>query len=46
MKLNKSLEKFKKIHKNKNNQIIFHSQNCKNYSFVENLYKFILVKKK
>ena len=45
MKLNKSLEKFKKIHKNKNNQIIFHSQNCKNYSFVENLYKFILVKK-
>ena len=45
MKLSTSLENFKKLHKNKNNQAIYYSRNCKNYSFVENLYKFILVKK-
>ena len=45
MKLSTSLENFKKLHKNKFNQTICCSQNCKNYAFVENLYKFILVKK-
>ena len=45
MKLNTSFEKFKRLHKSKHNQIIFHSEDCKNYSFIENLYKFILVKK-
>ncbi len=45
MKLNSSFEKFKSLHKKKINQIIFYSENCKNYSFIENLYKFILVKK-
>ena len=45
MKLNRSLKDFKKIHISKNNQAICYSKNCKNYSFVENLYKFILVKK-
>ena len=46
MKLNTSLESFKKLHKNKKyNQAIYYSQNCKNYNFIENLYKFILVKK-
>ena len=45
MKLNTSFGKFKKLHRSKHNQTIFYSQNCKNYSFVENLYKFILVKK-
>ena len=45
MKLSSSLEKFKKLHKNKNNQVIYYKQNCKNYAFVENLYKFILSKK-
>ena len=45
MKLSTSLEKFKKLHKNKNNQAIYYKQNCKNYAFVENLYKFILSKK-
>ena len=45
MKLSTSLEKFKKLHKNKNNQAIYYKENCKNYSFVENLYKFILSRK-
>ena len=45
MKLSASLGRFKKLHKNKHNQTIYYSQKCKNYSFVENLYKFILVKK-
>ncbi len=44
MKLSTSLANFKKLHRKKSNQIIFSSQTCKNYSFVENLYKFILVK--
>ena len=46
MKLSTSLIEFKKLHKNKKfNQAIYYSQNCRNYTFVENLYKFILVKK-
>ena len=45
MKLSTGLDNFKKLHKNKHNQAIYHSQSCKNYSFIENLYKFILVKK-
>ena len=45
MKLNISLEKFKKLHKKKQNQIIYFSQDCRNYGFIENLYKFILIKK-
>ena len=45
MKLNSSFEKFKSLHKKKINQIIFYSEDCKNYSFIENLYKFILIKK-
>ena len=45
MKLSISLKKFKKLHKTKFNQTIHISLNCKNYAFVENLYKFILVKK-
>ena len=46
MKLSTSLGSFKKLHKNKKyNQAIYYSQSCKNYNFVENLYKFILVKK-
>ncbi len=45
MKLNTSFEKFKKLHKKSLNQTIAYSQNCKNYKFVENLYKFVLVKK-
>ena len=45
MKLNTSFAKFKKLHKSKKNQTIAYSEYCKNYRFVENLYKFILVKK-
>jgi anthranilate synthase component 1 len=45
MKLNIGLEKFKKLHKKKQDQIIFFSQDCRNYVFIENLYKFILIKK-
>ena len=45
MKLNISLEKFKELHKKKQNQIIFFSKDCRNYVFIENLYKFILIKK-
>jgi len=45
MKLNTSFAKFKKLHKSKINQTIAYSEYCKNYRFVENLYKFILVKK-
>ncbi len=45
MKLSTNLVNFKKLHKKKHNQAIYYSQNCKNYNFVENLYKFILVKK-
>ena len=44
MKIDTSLKKFKLLHKKKQNQIIAYSKNCKNYTFVENLYKFILVK--
>jgi len=45
MKLNTSLENFKKLHKNKNSQAIYYKENCKNYNFVENIYKFILSRK-
>ena len=45
MKLKTSLNKFKRLHKSNQNQSIFFSQKCTNYNFVENLYKFILVKK-
>ena len=45
MKLSTNLERFKKLHKKKFNQTIHFSIRCKNYNFIENLYKFILVKK-
>ena len=45
MKLNTGFAKFKRLHKSKNSQTISYSQNCKNYSFIENLYKFFLAKK-
>ena len=45
MKLNTSFSNFKKIHKKKQNQLVYFAHKCKNYRFVENLYKFILVKK-
>ena len=45
MKLNISFGKFKSLHKKKINHLLVYSQICKNYKFVENLYKFILIKK-
>jgi len=45
MKLSTSLSYFKKLHKNRHNQIVHFSQNCRNYNFIENIYKFILSKK-
>ena len=45
MKLSTSFNNFKKKHKKRINQIISYSKPCKNYSFVENLYKFVLSKK-
>ena len=44
MKLNISSKKFKEFHKKKKNQIAFYAQKCTNYNFVENLFRFILVK--
>jgi len=45
MRLNKSLNEFKKNHLRKKNQVIFRSLQCKNYYKVENLYKFLLAEK-
>ncbi len=45
MKLNTSFVKFKSFHKKKINQAIAYSMHCKDYKFIENLYKFILVEK-
>ena len=45
MKLSTSLNNFKKNHRKKNSQTIYFAENCKDYTFVENLYKFILVQK-
>ena len=45
MKLNISFADFKKNHKNKKNQILFASKKCKDYSKIENLFKFLLVEK-
>ena len=45
MKLNISFVNFKKNYKNKKNQILFISKTCRDYSKVENLLRFLLVKK-
>ena len=45
MKLSISLNKFKKLHKANLNQSIHITLKCKNYAFIENIYKFILVQK-
>ena len=44
MKLNISLKDFKKNHKQKKNQVIFISRKCLDYSRLENLFNFLLVK--
>ncbi len=45
MKVNKSFKVFKNTHVKKKHQLLFTSKNCKNYSKVENLYKFLLAEK-
>jgi len=45
MKLSTSLKNFKKNHRKKNSQAIYFAESCKDYTFVENLYKFILAQK-
>ena len=45
MNINTSLANFKKKHKNKKNQVIFHKTNCKNNKIIENLINNFLLKK-
>ena len=45
MKIKTSLKKFKELHKKKYNQAVHFSFKCNNYTFIENLYKFILIQK-
>ena len=45
MKINTSLINFKKKHKNKKNQIIFHKADCKNNKVIENIINNFLIKK-
>lgn len=45
MSINISLSHFKKKHKNKKNQVIFHKSNCKNNKIIENIINNFLNKK-
>ena len=45
MSFNISLSHFKKKHKNKKNQVIFHKANCKNNKIIENIINNFLNKK-
>jgi anthranilate synthase component I len=45
MKLNSSLSEFKKKHKNKKNQVIFHKAECKKNKTIENIINNFLVEK-
>ena len=45
MRINTSFKVFKNTHLKKKHQLLFASKNCKNYSKVENLYKFLLAEK-
>ncbi len=45
MKINISLNKFKRAHISKKHQILFISRKCKDYNRVENLFKFLLAEK-
>ena len=45
MNINTNLSSFKKKHKNKKNQIIFHKANCKNNKTIENIINNFLIKK-
>ena len=45
MKISTSFNEFKKKHSKNKNQVLFNSQNCKDYYKVENLFKFLLAEK-
>ena len=45
MNLNINLEKFKKKHKNKKNQILFHKSDCQNNEIIETIINNFLLKK-
>ena len=45
MRVNITLNNFKKNHLRKKNQVLFRSLDCKDYYRVENLYKFLLAEK-
>ena len=45
MKINTNLSNFKKKHKNKKNQIIFHKSSCKSNKTIENIINNFLIKK-
>ncbi len=45
MIINTNFSSFKKKHKNKKNQIIFHKSNCKNNKIIENIINNFLIKK-
>ena len=46
MNISTNFSNFKKKHKNKKNQIIFHKENCKNTKVIENIINNFLIKKK
>ena len=45
MRVNINFKNFKKNHIKKKNQILFVTKNCKDYSKIENLFKFLLAEK-
>ncbi len=45
MTININFKNFKKNHIKKKNQVLFKAKNCKDYSKVENLFKFLLAEK-
>ena len=45
MKINTNLKQFKKKHKRKKNQVIFHQTKCKSNKIIENLINNFLIKK-
>ena len=45
MKLNINFNKFKQNHKINKHQVLFKSRSCKDYSKIENLFKFLLAEK-
>ena len=45
MNINTNLSNFRKIHKSKKNQVIFHKTSCKNNKTIENIINNFLIKK-